>query len=572
MKLFGIFNKAERLSSEERDELICRLQQWHEEDEHDKIIEKLEALPQEMLDYDLTNKLARAYNNKANDGNGEADAYYAKALQLLESVADEGRTDAYWNYRMGYSLQNLGREDEAVPYFEQVLEIPKSEKDCEMLNEDTEELLRQCRPIAEFLDEPMEQEQAYYEKESVMIAIPSGEFADDTTLDFIPERIAKIEGVEVIETPEKETGACCLRILYNEEEFEIRYLFYPAGFDPDSWKLRQKFTEAEMEQAMRVQTGIGVSMAFGQDYLDSYHLQLKIMNAIVPDAVAVIDESAEQVLLGRWVSLAAASAVPPPSDIMYVVQAVSDDAGAVWIHTHGLARCHVPELELIGINTENYQSMAGLLNSTARVILNENELARPYQSIYVGALDNQNPLYVTLVPWEEAIKQFPDRLLGGKYDRKHGHNTYSAAIYYYPSEEAEEKRDYRHISRLQDLLGDRDIYFFTKRESEHMHVRALERIDYLIKVARETPENAIVKLGLTTDHDTDEDEETKEHIWFEMVAMASNTTFMAKCLNEPLWVSRLKQGDVGTYSIDQISDWVVRCDGNTFTPNDIYML
>ena len=63
-----------------------------------------------------------------------------------------------------------------------------------------------------------------------------------------------------------------------------------------------------------------------------------------PELLAVIDDSSEKILSGRWVTLAARSQVAPAPRYLYTAQAVSGDEDCVWLHTHGLNRCGCPEL------------------------------------------------------------------------------------------------------------------------------------------------------------------------------------------------------------------------------------
>ena len=46
-------------------ELLGQLQRWHEEDQYQRIIDAIEAIPQPERGYELTCQLARAYNNLA---------------------------------------------------------------------------------------------------------------------------------------------------------------------------------------------------------------------------------------------------------------------------------------------------------------------------------------------------------------------------------------------------------------------------------------------------------------------------------------------------------------------------
>ena len=64
-----------------KDILFRILEQWHEEDQFQKIIDTIHDLPEEELDYDLKSHLARALNN-----NDEME----EAARVLLSIQEEG--------------------------------------------------------------------------------------------------------------------------------------------------------------------------------------------------------------------------------------------------------------------------------------------------------------------------------------------------------------------------------------------------------------------------------------------------------------------------------------------------
>ena len=109
-----------------RDELLRQIDEWHETDEHQKIIDAIEALPSEEWGYELTGMLARAYNNVSP---APCDWQLEKAVSLLESVKEEGKDDAVWHYRLGYALYYLDREEEALSYFRRASELDPDDED-----------------------------------------------------------------------------------------------------------------------------------------------------------------------------------------------------------------------------------------------------------------------------------------------------------------------------------------------------------------------------------------------------------------------------------------------------------
>lgn len=117
------------------DELFLRrLVKWHDNDQFQQIIEAIEALPHETIDYDLQGQLARAYNNRAKEGD------YEKAAELLNLVADQGRDDPIWHYRLGYSYYYRDLEELASIEFLRTLELDPADDDARLL-------LNSCREI-----------------------------------------------------------------------------------------------------------------------------------------------------------------------------------------------------------------------------------------------------------------------------------------------------------------------------------------------------------------------------------------------------------------------------------------
>jgi tetratricopeptide (TPR) repeat protein len=106
---------------------------WHENDEHEKIIEEIEKFPRAEWDYELINLYARALNNCGR---------YREALDILMSVEEEGRNDGLWHFRAGYSLYYLNREEEAAERLQRAIELGDD-------HEDTHALLRASLEEAE---------------------------------------------------------------------------------------------------------------------------------------------------------------------------------------------------------------------------------------------------------------------------------------------------------------------------------------------------------------------------------------------------------------------------------------
>ena len=99
----------------------CRI--WHENDEYQKIIDALEAIPERERTPEQDLELARAYNNQGDPGTPEGRAMFQRAIELMEPHRAVLGEDYSWNFRMGYAHYYLDREEQALGYFQKALAL-----------------------------------------------------------------------------------------------------------------------------------------------------------------------------------------------------------------------------------------------------------------------------------------------------------------------------------------------------------------------------------------------------------------------------------------------------------------
>jgi tetratricopeptide (TPR) repeat protein len=126
----------EQAVEEQNMDILQQCQKWHENDEYQKIIDALEAIPADERTPEMDSELARAYNNWGGiRSNRDA---LKKAIALLKPHEEYFAGDYFWNFRMGYSYYQLDQEGRALRYFEQALEARPDD-------EDTKELIDWCK-------------------------------------------------------------------------------------------------------------------------------------------------------------------------------------------------------------------------------------------------------------------------------------------------------------------------------------------------------------------------------------------------------------------------------------------
>ena len=116
-------------------ELLEQCQQWFEQDEAQKVIDTLEAIPAEERTPELDSELAKAYIAIADIGDREP---FKKALELLAPHETYFAGDHCWNYRIGLAYYCLDEEGPALRYFEKALEARPGDND-------TQEYIDDCR-------------------------------------------------------------------------------------------------------------------------------------------------------------------------------------------------------------------------------------------------------------------------------------------------------------------------------------------------------------------------------------------------------------------------------------------
>ena len=125
---------------------FAQLEQWNDEDEYTRCIQALNAIPEDWRNYRIAYAMARALENYAIIGDhdegtlkSKGDKALLRAIEVLESVREEGQDKAEWNMRMAYGYQYLyGQEEKAIPYAERWAELDPED-------ENAPAVIRECK-------------------------------------------------------------------------------------------------------------------------------------------------------------------------------------------------------------------------------------------------------------------------------------------------------------------------------------------------------------------------------------------------------------------------------------------
>lgn len=378
------------------------------------------------------------------------------------------------------------------------------------------------------------------------------------------------------------------KILYRNISYSVDiYPIEVASLHLENYGFANNIDEESFRLARLQKECLAVSLYFGEDNLISFLLQLKILDTLVPSASLVIDFISYRLLSPHWLKMTAQSDIPPSPDYLYTLHCVFDETEEgerrYWFHTHGLLRCGSVELEMINIG-KGYEQMQMLINITVKKFLTDPAKERERFTIGYDGMG----INLCWLRWEEAIKEFPENAIGCANDRKGEDNVHTD-----PGGVLFAVEDGNMISpEIYALtLAVNPIYYISTEETLRMSSLAKERYNIFAKAFADhyvNPENRnifkklfkrskpdeqywafLVKLGLTVDNPQTGDE--REHLWFEVLATDENT-IKGKLLNQPYWISNLKEGDIKEYPVDLLTDWVIYAPEASYTPDTVYQL
>lgn len=413
--------------------------------------------------------------------------------------------------------------------------------------------------------ELQEQPLNYWEEQSYFLVLPNDE--EKYLMEEAMKNLHQSKEFKVIDEHfNMEEGSFLLKIDYDNTEYEIGLYESIFNFSPFFVTKSYHFTETELKKMQNTHKALTIFMKFNGDAQKNYHFQLKLAVTLIPDLIAVLDESAERFLPPLWVKMAANSKVVPSTDDLFTVQAVKGKNNEIWLHTHGLCRFGLTELEVMDSNDENYESHYNLITALAGYLLDNRNINILYDSVYIGLLQNNNPIVVTCRPWIYGLDEYKNCKVGNVADRQNGHNSKTSIIFLYKSEEDEKMRKISKLSIYDELWSKNPLYFISDKETERMKTLARERFDFVKEAFKDKNNQIIIKIGLPVDT-----KDNYEHIWFILLEFKGDK-FRAKLTQEPYDVKNMHTGDEGWYTVDDVTSWQIYTPKFIVTPENSYLL
>ena len=294
---------------------------------------------------------------------------------------------------------------------------------------------------------------------------------------------------------------------------------------------------------------VGVSVLLdGPRPLWDFHRQLRLLGALVPHPVLVLDASASTTRPASWLANVLASSVPPAPTALYSVHAVHDDPkGPVWVHTHGLTRCGAIELELLDVPANEVETFQPLIDAVAAMFI-EHGPPPPGEPFVAG-----RDLELVWRPWPEAAR----KVCGpGRAKHRDDAHCIPSGVLLAPKK-GFVGRKLVSPTIYASVLRDNPMLYLSTMETERMGLLAMERLPQLRALFERHCERrdvrVLVKLGFPMDEG---DETQREHLWFEVHGF-DDERVDATLLNAPYHIAALNAGDRGHYPLSRLSDFAV---------------
>jgi hypothetical protein len=343
---------------------------------------------------------------------------------------------------------------------------------------------------------------------------------------------------------------------FAEHDAEVLIWAEDRGTELDDFLNVGALDEASLGQARASRWVLGVETILdGEAAQTGFQFQLRALCSLaLPGLPAVHDGNAHVIRSGRSVRELAEAAAAPRASTLYAIHS-SAGLGGVWLHTHGLDRAGLPELEMVGVPADDLGEGYDLVDAVVDALLGE---CTPDET---GRISVGEGLSVRLLALDEALAVLPEAHAGGRIDRE--------------SRRACQDGNRRVIFdaelnspplRVLGRLAAGGVLFKSSAETERLSALSRERwgtFGLLFALHREDPWRFHVKMGWPRAQERCD----REHLWLEVLELRPGKV-CGRLLSEPADGGGLSSGDVVWRSLEHLTDWVVVTPDGTFDPED----
>lgn len=337
---------------------------------------------------------------------------------------------------------------------------------------------------------------------------------------------------------------------------EADYLVWaePRG-DLSDRLLRQALgTGEEYEAASKSRWLVGVETRLDVRHPQaSFQDQLRFVREVaVPGLFALYDDNALVIRSGREIDDLCACDVPPRASTLYAVHTV-EGKGGLWLHTHGLLRAGLPDLDMICIPSELAADAHELMHAIVDALL------AGIDPDPAGRIELGEGLGLRLAPLSDALGLFPTDAAGGADDRTGELADHAGDRLVV----LDGRRDLAPVDALVQVSGDGTLYK-SRGETERQRTLSVSRwgtFGQLFAINRGGNDWSFhVKLAYEQRVPG-----AREHLWFEVLDLKPGR-IRGRLMNHPVDVPDLRVGQELWQPLERLTDWLIVTPEGSFDP------
>ncbi len=413
------------------------------------------------------------------------------------------------------------------------------------------------------------------------------------------EDVDEIVAIDTLEDEHEGSFMVVLRVSDEDEDGEetVKHFMFQLALHendaPEEWAYEAadyrnrnllEDERIEMHQAAQILECVTyLDEDWGQSHV---LLQYAVIDAVAGECYALQDIVASQFFSGTWLAEMAQSLVPPSPQSYYVIHVITsdDNPNDIWMHTHGLLKFGLPELEALRVRREQISTVQQVMISLAACMLDNREIWQTDETFTIAQTERQM-IEVRLMAWQDALKSdalapmkkgfFKQKAIpfsGDLSEREEGdiHTEPSMVIL------ADESGKIMNFSELGDLLDEEKNHMMTMMptgETMRMLYQAEEKLPLFAScLKRHPPEKGqwsyMMKIRCESP-----DTEAAEHMWF-TVHSIDDDSVTATLENEPFDIPEMKAGERYTLPLENAVDWQIYSTPlqARISPDDAYRL
>lgn len=339
----------------------------------------------------------------------------------------------------------------------------------------------------------------------------------------------------------------------------------------EAWWTATDVTEDEREAFEECLWGVVVETTLhGIDGREGFRRQLQVALGISEDADLFYDDTSLRFITReRAESLVELPSLPAAQEL-YSLHAVFDvrDENLLWMHTHGLDRAGVPDLEIFHVPGSLRTTAAQLLALVAERLLDG--VLNLGDAVEIGP-----DLPLKLVELEQAVELLDPGELGSELERDEPHWGLRAALVAVQQARggfsffAPEIRSVRMDGFLK-ALEQRDVLLQTRAEVARRQDLARFRWVQFLSLWRQRAQQPW-RFLVCAPIPTPDPELPQEHLWFEVQDLEEGS-LGGRLINAPMVLEDLHLGDSVSLSFELVCDWSIATEDGVFTPANVVQL